>query len=403
MAPSVRDSTSAHVPSARQLPETDMMEKAWWFLLIGTLLTFIALARGPIRRLPMTGAMIYIAVGFAIGPAGSGLVATDLASRPGLLAVLAEIGLVVSLFSIGMHLRVPLRNALWLLPLRLGIPAMLVTIALLTGFSLVATGASIGVALFLAAVLAPTDPVLANELRVEHAGDDEPVRFALSGEGGLNDGTAYPFALLGLALCGAHQAGISSGATFAGVAVWGIVSAIGSGWLLAIVFVKAVFVLRTRYGEAIGLDGFLALGLMSAAYGVAIFIHVFGFVAVFAAGVALRHEELRATGDKPPFEVLENMERGEKSDVAKDPERAHAYLAEAMMGFTLEMERIAELSSRCRCFYTVRPRASRSSAICGIDNGLSRRPAVTRIRGFALAGAPTIGRKSRSLQKRQGL
>jgi hypothetical protein len=142
---------------------------------------------------------------------------------------------------------------------------------------------------------------------------------------------------------------------------------------------------------------------MSAAYGVAIFIHAFGFVAVFAAGVALRHEELRATGDKPPFEVLENMERGEKSDVAKDPERAHAYLAEAMMGFTLEMERIAELSSRCRCFYTVRPRASRSSAICGIDNGLSRRPAVTRIRGFALAGAPTIGRKSRSLQKRQGL
>ncbi|PXX07046.1 sodium/hydrogen exchanger family protein [Paraburkholderia tropica] len=65
---------------------------------------------------------------------------------------------------------------------------------------------------------------------------------------------------------------------------------------------------------------------------------------MFAAGVALRHEELRATGDKNPSEVLQNVERGERGDVAKDPERAHAYLAEAMMGFTREMERIAELS-----------------------------------------------------------
>jgi NhaP-type Na+/H+ or K+/H+ antiporter len=114
--------------------------------------------------------------------------------------------------------------------------------------------------------------------------------------------------------------------------------------VLALIFVKAVLHLRTRYGEAIGLDGFIALGLMSACYGAALIVHAYAFAAVFAAGVALRHEELRATGDRNPAEVLEDVERGARKDVAKDPQRAHAYLAETIMGFTLEMERIAELS-----------------------------------------------------------
>jgi len=321
------------------------MKDEWiWYLLIGALLTFMAVARGPIRRLPLTGAMIYLVVGIAIGPAGFGLVGVDLVGNTALLAVLAEVGLVVSLFSIGMHLRVRLRNPLWLLPLRLGGPAMLVTVALMFGFTALMTGHADGAALFLAAALAPTDPVLANELRVTEAGDDEPVRFALSGEGGMNDGAAYPFALLGLSLAGADMLGFRGVAHFAGSVVWGIVSALVIGGVFAIVFARAIFFLRTRHGEAIGLDGFLALGLLSTSYGAALLVHAYAFIAVFVAGVALRHEELRATGDKNPTEVLEDVERGERREVAKDPEKAHAFLAESMMGFTLEMERIAELS-----------------------------------------------------------
>jgi NhaP-type Na+/H+ or K+/H+ antiporter len=323
------------------------MKDEWiWYLLIGALLTFMAVARGPIRRLPLTGAMIYLVVGIAIGPAVFGLVGVDLVGNDTLLAALAEVGLVVSLFSIGMHLRVRLRNPLWLLPLRLGGPAMLVTIALMFGFTALLTGHADGAALFLAAALAPTDPVLANELRVTEAGDDEPVRFALSGEGGMNDGAAYPFALLGLTLAGADMPGAGAGgvAHFAGSVIWGVASALVIGCVLAIVFARAIFFLRTRYGEAIGLDGFLALGLMSISYGAALLVHAYAFIAVFVAGVALRHEELRVTGDKSPTVVLEDVERGEQGEVAKDPEKAHAYLAESMMGFTLEMERIAEFS-----------------------------------------------------------
>jgi len=320
-----------------------MTEEALWFLLIGVLLMFMALARGPIARLPLTDAMIYLAAGILAGPGCLGLVHADLVQNARPLAMLAEAGLVISLFSVGMHLRIRLSDRLWRLPLRLGVLAMVASVALMFGIAR-AMGANAGVALFLAAALAPTDPVLANKLRVREAGDAEPVRFALSGEGGLNDGAALPFALLGLALCGVHVPGVGNAAAFIGLVVWGVAGAIPNGAALATVCVRVVFHLRTRYGEAVGLDGFIAIGLMSVTYGVALLLHAYAFVAVFAAGVALRHEELRATGEQRPAEALENVQLGERTEVAKDPQRAHVWLAEGMTGFTLEIERLAEFS-----------------------------------------------------------
>jgi NhaP-type Na+/H+ or K+/H+ antiporter len=320
-----------------------MAKEAQWFLVVGVLLIVVALARGPIARLPLTGAMIYLAAGVALGPLGIGLVHDDFAQHVRLLAVIAEAGLVISLFSVGMHLRIRLRDRLWWLPLRLGVLAMMLSIALMFAFAW-ALGIAIGVALFLAATLAPTDPVLANQLRVHEAGDAEPVRFALSGEGGLNDGAAFPFALLGLALCGVHAAGTQSAAAFAASLAWGVAGALLIGAVLATACVRLVLHLRTRYGEAVGLDGFIAIGLVSVTYGVALLLHTYAFVAVFAAGVALRYAELRATGERRPAEALETVQLGERAEVAKDPERAHAWLAEGMTGFTLEVEAFAEFS-----------------------------------------------------------
>jgi len=320
-----------------------MIQEALWFLLIGVLLMFVALARGPIARLPLTGAMIYLAVGIAVGPGVAGLVHADLARNVRMLTVIAEAGLVISLFSVGMHLRVRLRDPLWWLPLRLGVLAMALSVGLMFALG-AATGLPAGVALFLAAALAPTDPVLANELRVQEAGDAEPVRFALSGEGGLNDGAAVPFALLGLALCGVHRGATGSALAFAASLAWGVAGALLIGAVLATLCVRLVLHLRTRYGEAVGLDGFIAIGLMSVTYGVALLLHAYAFVAVFAAGVALRHEEMRASGERRPAEALENVQLGERTEVAMDPKRAHVWLAEGMTGFTLEVERFAEFS-----------------------------------------------------------
>jgi NhaP-type Na+/H+ or K+/H+ antiporter len=58
----------------------------------------------------------------------------------------------------------------------------------------------LGAAVLLGAVLAPTDPVLASEVQVRSSTDRDAVRYALSGEAGLNDGLAFPFVMLGLGL-----------------------------------------------------------------------------------------------------------------------------------------------------------------------------------------------------------
>ncbi|NML31680.1 hypothetical protein [Paraburkholderia antibiotica] len=65
-------------------------------------------------------------------------------------------------------------------------------------------------------------------------------------------------------------------------------------------------------------------------------MHAYAFAAVFVAGVALRHDELRSIGDRNPLEVPEDVSPGERSEVVRDPHKAHAVLAESMRGFTLE-------------------------------------------------------------------
>ncbi|MCW8974908.1 MAG: sodium:proton antiporter, partial [Sedimenticola sp.] len=49
------------------------MNSPAWFLLVGGLLLTMGLTVPLIRRLPVTSAMIYLAVGILVGPMGLGL------------------------------------------------------------------------------------------------------------------------------------------------------------------------------------------------------------------------------------------------------------------------------------------------------------------------------------------
>lgn len=320
------------------------MIEAIWYVLVGVLLIAMALARNVIARLPVTGSMIYLAVGFAIGPAGAGLLDIDIYRDTHTVRVITEAGLIVALFAIGLHLRAPLDNRLWSPPFRLALPAMIITIAVMTAAAYYGLQLPLGPALVLGAALAPTDPVLASELRPREAGDDDPLRFSLSGEGGANDGAAYPFALLGIMLCWAPSGLPDPAWKLAGELAWGIAAAVGIGWTMGTFTQTLVARLRIRYAKALGFEGFLALGLMTACYGLTLLVHGYGFLAVFCAGVALRRREMRATGDEKPREALHDVPSGESREAARDPQLAHAYLAESMMAFSVEMERIVELA-----------------------------------------------------------
>ena len=56
-----------------------------------------------------------------------------------------------------------------------------------------------------------------------------------------------------------------------------------------------VLYLRRAHREAVGLDDFLALGLIALTYGIALACHAYGFLAVFAAGLALRRVERKGS------------------------------------------------------------------------------------------------------------
>jgi NhaP-type Na+/H+ or K+/H+ antiporter len=90
---------------------------------------------------------------------------------------------------------------------------------------------------------------------------------------------------------------------------------------------RAIIYLRTQRLEALGSDEFIALGLIALTYGLALLTFTYGFLAVFAAGLALRRidepaavatqivntelsaEDRRATGSHAPAHMMRQVER----------------------------------------------------------------------------------------------
>jgi sodium/hydrogen antiporter len=278
----------------------------FWFLLVGALLVVIALLGRFLDRLPMSPAMIYLLVGFALGPAGVNALELHPLRELALLETLSEIALLVALFTVGVKLRVPIGDRRWSLPLRLATLSMVVTIAGVAWVASWLLDFPTGLALALGAALAPTDPVLASEVQLRSPHDRDALRFGLTGEGGLNDGTAFPFVLLGLGLLGVHEIGPWGSHWIAIDLLWGTIAGLGIGFVIGDGLARGVRALRARRRDAVILDEFLLLGVIALSYGMAQAAHALGFLAVFAAGVALRraddiHAEWVSATDKPPL------------------------------------------------------------------------------------------------------
>jgi sodium/hydrogen antiporter len=93
--------------------------------------------------------------------------------------------------------------------------------------------------------------------------------------------------------------------------------------------------------EAVGLDEFLALGLIAFSYGAALLAHAYGFLAVFAAGLALRR--IQQSSPAPDFDA-HAVAFGGAHELATAPDKAPTYMAHAVLHFNEQLERIAEVS-----------------------------------------------------------
>ena len=324
------------------------MEFSIWSIIVGILLILMALSGSVLARLPLSTAMLYLLVGLGVSPWGLDLLAADPRRHTVLLERLTEVVVLVSLFTAGLKLSPGLKDRRWLLPLRLALASMVITVVLIAAAAWLLLRWPPGACVLLGAILAPTDPVLASDVQVNRPGDRDRLRFALTAEGGLNDGTAFPFVMLGLGLLGLHEIGEFGWRWVLVDAFWASVMGPAIGALLGLAVGRLVLYLRREHKEAVGLDEFLAMGLIALSYGVAELLHAYGFLSVFAAGVALRQlEQSQKTGESSQQAVEEARADPDKSvadTVAVDRHHAPAFMAQAVLGFNEQIERIGEVA-----------------------------------------------------------
>ncbi|HEX9718796.1 MAG TPA: sodium:proton antiporter [Ramlibacter sp.] len=324
------------------------MDFAAWSIVVGLLLIVMALSSTVLERLPLSTAMLYLVAGLAVSPLGMHLLHADPHKNTVLLERLTEVVVLVSLFTAGLKLSPGLGDRRWLLPLRLALTSMVITVLGVALAAWLILDWPVGACILLGAILAPTDPVLASDVQVNRPGDRDRLRFALTGEGGLNDGTAFPFVMLGLGLLGLHEIGSFGWRWVAVDLVWASLAGPAVGALLGLAVGRLVLYLRREHKEAVGLDDFLAMGLIALSYGVAQLINAYGFLAVFAAGVALRRlEQSQAPRESSRRAVEEAHAHPDKTlaqAVAVDPQHAPAFMAQALLGFNQQLERIGEVA-----------------------------------------------------------
>ncbi len=309
------------------------MSTAVWFLLVGALLLAIGLTAGVVRRLPVTTAIVYLAAGVLVGPSILDLFHFNPLEQAGLLEIITEVAVLLSLFTAGMKMPVPVKAMRWRTPVLLAFAAMAVTATLMTAFGYYALGLPIGAAVLLAGILAPTDPVLATEVQTRHPGDRDRLRFSLTCEAGMNDGSAFPVVMLGLGLLGLHELGTGGWRWFAVDLIWATAAGIALGVAAGIALAHGVVTLR-RHGHAGGLmHDFIALGFIGTVYGLVVLIDAWGFLAVFFAAVSLRQSEQRLLDRAhDPLAPLQ-------SPSAADAPR----VTENSLGFNEQLERLSEV------------------------------------------------------------
>ena len=233
------------------------------------------------------------------------------------------------------------------MPVRLATIAMVLTVGMVAIVGWVGLGLSLGASILLGAALAPTDPVLASDVQVANPEDRDHLRFGLTGEAGMNDGAAFPFVMLGLGLMGHHELGTAGLCWITIDVIWAVLAGVVVGLVLGTTIGQLVLSWRVRYQQAIGLDDFLTLGLIALAYGCALIVHGYGFLAVFVAGLALRKIEQEKTPEKIDEQIgQETMADSETATetVADRKKASPLWVAQRMLRFNEQLERIGEVA-----------------------------------------------------------
>ena len=266
------------------------------YAIVGAALFGLTLQPALARRFHINLPALYIVFGIVAALAGAPAIspfASDLQAK--VLTHASEIIVIVSLTGAGLAIDTSAGfrrwNATWRL---LGI-AMPLTILALVLLGQMFGGLGLAAAVLLGASLAPTDPVLARSVAVAGPGEGEDTTsVGLTAEAGLNDGLAFPFVWAAIALA----AGTFDWTNFLAYDVaYRIAVGVAIGWGVGLAMSRIVF---SKLGD--GSNGrenplIVMLSATFLAYGLAEFVHAYGFLSVFIAARAAR-----ASGKDPDME-----------------------------------------------------------------------------------------------------
>ena len=229
--------------------------------------------------------------------------------------ILTEIVVIISLMSAGLKIGIRYSWKEWKPPLALIVitmPLFMLALYLISRYGL---GFAAPIAILLAAITAPTDPVLASELQLkDHKKFDKNtgLRFVLTAEAGINDGLAFPFVFLAIMA--------SKATTLADLDWW--------HWLSYYVIYKIVA--GTIIGSIIGyvyswslirmpketqyeiLNGFVTVSLTFVSYGIAEVCNGYGFLSVFFTGLMAQYFNTKRDDAHPDNEMILFIEETEK-------------------------------------------------------------------------------------------
>lgn len=314
-----------------------------WYIFVGVLLVSVAASGALLKSKWLASVHLLLLGGIAAGPLGLGIINLDFVKDAKLLEVASEIAVIVSLYSAGVKMRVSLSSTRWITPLILASVTMLLTVALTAVLGSWLFSLSLPGAILLGAVLAPTDPVLADKVQVEHPRDDDRLRQSLTGEAGLNDGTAFPFVLLAVGLCDPqlHELGPGFATWFTVDLAWKILGGLSFGAAAGYTLGKLILWVRSKSGKEEGSEELLTIGLIAIVYGVALFINTYAFLAVFAAAVSLRRIEFLGLKETQNADTqnAENLHKpaNDVEDDAQEEQSDAAFLREqTSVGSALE-------------------------------------------------------------------
>jgi NhaP-type Na+/H+ or K+/H+ antiporter len=255
-------------------------------ILTGAGLLILLLAWLPmlLKELPLSLPILCVAVGFVLFHYWAPGEEPHPLRYPEITERLTELVVIVSLTGCGLKLDRPVGWRSWIIAWRLlGIvmPWCILALAIL-GWTML--GFSVASCVLIGAVMAPTDPVLAADVQVgpPGSGEEDEVRFSLTSEAGLNDGLAFPFTNLAIAIS-IHGIAPSTW-TLEWLAidlVWKIAAGVAVGWGIGWALGQATFRLPNRAKISRTGHGFLALAITFLSYGVTEIVHGYGFLAVF--------------------------------------------------------------------------------------------------------------------------